>query len=469
MNIDVIALAPFAVLAAAAIVAMLLAPLGDCRPAYIAAAFGLVCAALPALVRLGAGAAVAGRATGGFTALLADDGLARFGIVISCLSGLAALAFLRPSVRAPEGAALVVIAALGAATLSAAIHAATLFLGLEIVSVASIALFVLPLTRPALEAGYKFLILGGVGAGALLLAFALSYAATGRLGFAAWSDGSLLTALGAALLLAGLAFKLSLVPFHMWAPDVYEGAPAAAVSIAGIASKTAVVIVLLRLTAVAPPEPVWTGGLALAGAASILFGNLLALRQTSLTRMLGYSSVAHSGCLAVILGSGAPIAREAALFYLAAYAPALLAALCAAAAVGPDPHLNELRALVWRRPLIGAVLALSLVSLAGLPIAAGFLTKLYLFAALLESHAWALLGIAVVGSALGFFYYFRFLIAAFTAEPGVEAQDDRWTRPAAFPFPGRAVLLACALLMLVIGVYPGPLIGVLRAAATASR
>jgi NADH-quinone oxidoreductase subunit N len=465
---QLLAFAPFAALAVAAVLAMLLAPLPDARPSRAAAALGLLCAAVLALIRLVAGGPTTGLA-GGAAALLVDDGPARFGIVMACLSGLAALAFLRPALRAPEGAALVSIAALGAAVLSAAVHAATLFLGIELVSVASIALFVLPLTRPALEAGYKFLLLGGVGAGALLLAFALSYAATGRLDLAAWSDGSPLTAMGAALLLAGLAFKFSLVPFHMWTPDVFEGAPAAAVSIAGVTSKAAVAIVLLRLAAVSPPESVWSGGLALTGGASILFGNLMALRQTSLTRMLGYSAVAHSGCLAIILASGAPIAPEAALFYLAAYAPSLLAALCAAAAVGPDPRLEELRAIVWHRPLVGTALALSLVSLAGLPIAAGFLMKVYLFAALVQSHAWVLLGIAVVGSALGFYYYFRFLTVTLSAGPAGRPQDEQRAPLPPFPLPGRAVLIACTILMLLLGVYPGPLMGILRASVAAAR
>ncbi len=454
------ALGPLIALGLGALAAMLLAPKAPPAAARWAAGLGMAAAAALALTRFGLPAGMA-------APILADDELARFGTLLASLSGLAALVYLRPAPPAKEGPALIALAALGGALLSGAVHAAPLFIGLELVTLSLIALFVLPLTRPALEAGYKLLIMGGAGAAALLMGLALAYAATGVLDFAGWMPGPGLRGnpvmiLAAGFLLAGLAFKFALVPFHMWAPDAFEGAPAAAAAFAGAASKAVVAIALVRLTAVGLPEPVWSGGLALLGAASILLGNFLALRQESLTRMLGYSSVAHSGYIAVILASGLA-APEAVPFYLLAYAPALLAALCVAAHLGADPGIEDLRGLAWERPLAGGVLTLALISLAGLPAVGGFIAKIYLFVAILSAGAWLSVAAAVIGSALGLYYYLRFVVMLFRRiPPGQDAPlypvhaPAPPVRTAALPVPDTAVLAAAGLLLLATGLYPGP-------------
>ncbi|WP_439533425.1 proton-conducting transporter transmembrane domain-containing protein [Polymorphobacter sp.] len=436
-------LIPHAILGLAAVLAMLLAP--RARPDMVrgVAAFGLALAALAVLGRMAAPAAPA-------PPLFVDDGLARVGTLLASLSGLAVLGFLRSRASAREGPALVCIVALGAAALASAAHVASLFLGLEIVSLALIGLFALPLTRASLEAGYKYLLPGAAGSAALLLGAALGYADTGQLDFTAWSGGTRLAALGTALLLVGLAFKLSLVPFHLWAPDIYDGAPTAAAALAGTAAKVAVVIAVLRVDAAAPAGPVWSTGLAALALASILLGNLAALRQPSLARMIGYSSVAHSGYIAAMIVCGASAAPMTILFYLAAYVPAVLAALCVAGSLGAPATNDSLRGLAWRRPLAGGVLALALVSLAGLPVAMGFLAKLFLLEALVRSGAWLLLGAVVIGSGLGLFVYFRFFTALF-------ARDGEASFPALHR-PDRAVLLGCGGLLLLLGLYPAPLI-----------
>lgn len=209
------AVLPLAILGVAAVVAMLLAPRGPADAPRLAAATGLALAALAVLWRLG-------DAPAPMLPLLADDGLARFGTLLAALSGLAVLGFQRSGREAP---ALVCIAALGAAALAGAVHVASLFLGLEITSLALIGLFVLPLTAASLEAGYKYLLPGAAGSGALLMGAALAYAATGRLDLMAWHGDGPQLAVATALLLVGLGFKLSLVPFHIWAPDAYDGAP----------------------------------------------------------------------------------------------------------------------------------------------------------------------------------------------------------------------------------------------------
>ncbi|MBK5928818.1 NADH-quinone oxidoreductase subunit N [Rhodobaculum claviforme] len=459
-------LVPLIALGAGAVLAMLLAPKA---PAWLVRGVAGAAMALAA----GVSALRLGLPVGDGPAILSDDGLARFGTLVASLTGLAALVWLRPAPPAREGPALMALATLGAALLSGATHAAPFFIGLELVTLSLIAMFVLPLTRPALEAGYKLLIMGGAGAASLLMGLAFLYAASGSLEFQGWTPvpglrGDPLMAIGTAFLLGGLAFKFALVPFHMWAPDGFEGAPAAAAAFAGAASKAAVAIALVRLADVGLPEPVWSGALMALGAASILLGNFLALRQSSLTRMLGYSSVAHSGYIAVIVASGLA-APEAVPFYILAYAPALLAALCVGARLGPDPRIEDLRGLGWRSPLSGAALTLGLISLAGLPAVAGFIAKIYLFVAILSAGDWVSVVAAVIGSALGFYYYLRFVVIVWRRlPPGTEdtpypVREAPAASAPALPLAEVAVLVSASALLLAAGLYPAPFTEVLAA------
>ncbi|MEA5160901.1 proton-conducting transporter membrane subunit [Cereibacter johrii] len=440
------ALLPVILLGVGAVAAMLAAPRLPGLSRWIAGT-ALVCASVALALRLGAPASL--------SELLADDRLARLSGLGICLAGLGSLAFLRPAGPSKEGPALLLLATLGGTVLAGAIHAASLFLGLELITLALVALFVLPLDRPALEAGYKFLILGAAAAATLLMGLALAHAATGSLALAALGGEGVLLALAAALLLAGLAFKFALVPFHMWTPDAFTGAPGAAAAFAGAASKIAVVVALIRLDAVGLPE-VWALGLAAFGGASMLLGNIAALRQDSLARMLGYSSVAHAGYIAAALGAGAASAPAAAGFYILAYAPALLAALCVATLLGRETRIGDLRGLVWSRPLAGAALAVALVSLAGLPVSAGFFGKYAIFSALIEARAWLLLGLALLGSALGAYYYLRFVALIFRRVEAPAHAPLRWTD---------GLLLALATgVTLLLGVRPDLLLDLVRTA-----
>lgn len=445
---QLLSLAPLALVGLAGIVAMALAPVAP-MPAIRGAAAALMALAL-AVVAARAGAEAAAP-----YALLADDGLARFGAGLSILAGLGVLAFCRPEAGAREGPALVAIATAGAVALCAAAHSATLFLGLEITTLALIALALLPRGAESVEAGYKLFLMAGAGAAALLLGLAFGYAETGALGLGAWSAGGTVAAVGAVLLLAGMAFKFALAPFHMWVPDLFSGAPPAAAALAGAISKIAVGVALLRLTGLAPGGEVWALGLALAGAAAALLGNLVALRQDSLMRMLGYSSIAHSGYLAMALAAGGPLTGQTLLVYLATYAPAVVAAICVAGALGPAGP-EGLRGLVRVSPLAGAALALALLSMAGLPPTAGFLGKVYLFSALAGAEAWALLAVAALGAALAFVYYLRFTVAACASGKA----------PPARPLSAaeRATLAGALVLMLAPGLYPEPLLALAGAA-----
>ncbi|MEO0983846.1 MAG: proton-conducting transporter membrane subunit [Pseudomonadota bacterium] len=446
-------IAPLVAMGLAAVAAMLLAPSAHAAAARAVAALGLAVATGFVVLRFGAPERLA-------TELLADDPLARFGIALTGLSALAALAITRIGASAREVPALIAIAALGGALVCGARHSGALFLGLEVMGLSLVALFAFPLTQRALEAAYKYFILGAAGAAALLFGVAILYAAAGGLAFTDWrSSADGLFALGAALLLAGLAFKFALAPFHMWGPDVFEGASPSAVVIAGVTAKVAVAVALVRLAQETGGASL-QAGLAGLGAASILVGNLFALRQTSLARMLGYSSIAHSGYVAAILGAGGTEAGAAALFYVASYAPALTAALIILTLEGGDVRLENVRGLFRRRPLEGAAFALGVISLAGLPPAVGFIGKLYLFSALIEAEAWRLLAVAAVGSGLGVYYYARFFGAPFL--PCKEAPST----PQAAPRRHAGLAITCLFLVAVLGVYPMPL---LEAAVFATR
>lgn len=440
-----ISLAPLALVGLAALIAMAMAPLASMQTIRTTA--GVLMAAALAVVFLRASAEAAPA-----YAILADDGLARIGAGLSILAGLGILAFVSDDGGAREGPALVAIATAGGVALSAATNAAVLILGLEITTLAMIALMLTRRTPDAVEAGYKLFLMAGVSAAALLLGAAFVFADTGSLSLADWAGGGALAGVGAALLLAGLAFKFSLVPFHMWVPDMFSGAPPSASAIAGALSKAATGVALLRLAMAPPGGEIWTLGLALAGAAAALLGNVVALRQDRIARMLGYSTVAHSGYLAMILAAGGSLAGTALLVYLATYIPALLAALCVVAAIG-DMERDRLRGMVRASPLAGVALALALLSMAGLPPTAGFLAKVYLFSALAEAEAWLLLAAAATGSAVAFFYYLRFGVATFAAP------SDTAEGPKASISRRELVLLAAALALLLLpGLYPEPLL-----------
>jgi len=439
---ELLSLAPLALVGLAGIAAMALAPLAPMRAIRGAAGALMGAGLVVALLRVGAEPAPA-------YALLADDGLARFGGALSILAGLGVLAFVQPEADAREGPALVAIATAGAVALSGATHAATLFLGLEITTLAMIALALLPRRGASVEAAYKFFIMSGVGAASLLLGMSLAFAETGSLMLAEWGGAAPMMLVGAGLMLAGLGFKFALVPFHMWAPDLFAGAPASVAAIAGAVSKLAVAVALLRVVGTPPGGALFPAGLALAGGGAAIFGNLVALRQDGLARMLGYSSVAHSGYLALMLAGGGPILGDAVLVYIAVYAPTVIAALCVAGALGKVGR-GGLTGLARADPLAGAALAVALLSMAGLPPTAGFLGKVYLFSTLARAEAWALLAAAATGTALAFVYYLRFTLDALGSSQAPPSVRLTLTE--------RTTLAAALALMLAPGIYPEPLI-----------
>lgn len=370
---------------------------------------------------------------------------------------------------------LVLLSAAGGLVLVSAQHLASLFIGLELLSVPTYGMIAYAFfNKRSLEAGIKYMVLSAAGSAFLLFGMALLYAESGNLAFAdigasLMRESSQLVQIGIGMMLIGLAFKLSLVPFHLWTPDVYEGAPAPVAAFLATASKVAVFAVLLRLYQI---SPAMSGGwlselLTLIAIASILVGNLLALLQNNLKRLLGYSSIAHFGYLLVALIASKGLAVEAVGVYLATYVLTSLGAfgvitLMSTPYNGRDADaLYEYRGLFWRRPYLTAVLTVMMLSLAGIPLTAGFIGKFYVIAAGVEAQLWWLLGAMVLGSAIGVFYYLRVMVTLFMREPNLHRHDAPfdWGQRA-----GGIMLLVVALLAFFLGVYPQPLLELVQQA-----
>ena len=389
---------------------------------------------------------------------------------------------------------LLVAATLGAVTLACANHFASVVLGLEVLSIALYVLIAYPDEgHPPLEASLKYLILSGAASTTLLFGMALVYAASGALDFAGIAEAArsssspgdqLLQSAGVMLVLAGLAFKLSLVPLHMWTPDVYQGAPAPVAAFLATVAKGAAFAVLLRfLLQGGVLDATVQGAMVLLAMLSMVVGNLLALRQQHVKRLLACSAIAHLGYLLIpliTLGATDPVfATETVLVYLGAYVvmtlaafgavtvlsgPATPAAAAAAAAAEAD-DVARYQALAWRRPLVAATLVVALLSLAGIPLTLGFIAKFYVFAAGVGAAAWLLLGGLIVGSGLGIYYYLRVVFMIFRTETAAaEAPEGTPAAEAGAAITGQWTLGMLGVLLLIFGIYPEPFIGVVRQA-----
>lgn len=364
---------------------------------------------------------------------------------------------------------LLLVATVGAMVLVASSHFASFFLGLETLSISLYAMIAyLRMSRP-LEAGIKYLVLAAASAAFLLFGMALIYADLGTMEFARMSqmlqgirNGTLLIA-GMALIITGIGFKLAVVPFHLWTPDVYEGAPAPVTAFIATVSKGAMFALLLRYFYSA-------GGIAerhivlvftIVAIGSMIAGNLLALLQDNVKRILAYSSIAHMGYLLVAFLVSGQFAVEAVTFYLVAYFVTTLGAFgiisVMSTANGEPEQMEDYRGLFWRRPAIAGVFTAMLLSLAGIPVTAGFIGKFYIVAAGASSARWALIIILVVSSVIGLFYYLR-LVAMMYAAP--DAQPTTNAVPATSM--GGVVLATLTGLLLWLGIYPNPVLHMIQ-------
>ena len=357
---------------------------------------------------------------------------------------------------------LLVCSLYGLALLPSAMNALVLFLGLELLAIPVYALIVLAFRRPqAAEAALKYLILSGTGSAVFLMALSLLYGATGSLGLDAMGAAAASSdplARGAVLLaLVALFLKGGVVPFHAWAPDTYEGASVPVTAYLSTLAKAAVLVVALRLLGGVTLPPAATDLVAALPLASIVWGNLAAIRQPSLRRMLAYSSIAHAGYLFYAF-LGAPGGRdEAVLPYLVVYALATLLAfalLPADADEGRRDRLDRLDGLFHRRPWAAAGMAVAMLSLAGLPPLPGFTVKFAVFKTVVAAGhpAWATLGLAA--SFLGLYVYLRVIMRLF-----MQPAPDHAEPPVAASAPGvvqaRVAGALCLVATLGLAVAPG--------------
>ncbi|MBK0033655.1 NADH-quinone oxidoreductase subunit NuoN [Erwinia sp. S43] len=418
------------------------------------------------------------------TPLLRVDGYAILYTGLVILASLATCTFAYPWLATypdnrEEFYLLVLIAALGGIVLASANHLASLFIGIELISLPLFGLVGYAFQQKrSLEAAIKYTILSAAASSFLLFGMALVYADSGNLGFVALgkslNDGLIhqpLLLAGLGLMIVGFGFKLSLVPFHLWTPDVYQGAPAPVTTFLATASKIAIFAVLMRLFMYAPmtdSEGVRTV-LGIIAVASMLFGNLMAISQSNIKRMLGYSSIAHMGYLLVALVAVQThqLSLETVGVYLAGYLFSSLGAFGVVSMMsspysGPDADsLYSYRGLFWHRPILSAVMTVVMLSLAGIPMTLGFIGKFYVLAVGVSADLWWLTGAVVLGSAIGLYYYLRVTVSLYLTPPEMAMRDapSNWAFTA-----GGIVVLISAILVLLLGVYPQPLISLVNLA-----
>ncbi len=413
------------------------------------------------------------------TPLLVIDRYALFyiGLLVTAAFAVTLLAhgyLARQAINREEFYVLLLAATLGSAVLVCSSHFASFFLGLEVLSVSLYGLIAYLCDRPRpVEAGLKYLVLAAASAAFLLFGMALVYSATGTMEFGelarmAGTHATLtpLVAAGTVFLITGIGFKLAVVPFHMWTPDVYEGAPAPVTAFVATVSKGGMFGLLVRYFN-GPGARVSSSVFlvfSIVAIASMFAGNLLALRQRNVKRLLAYSSIGHLGYFLVAFLGGGTLGPLAATYYLTAYFVTILGAFGVVAVISSGERdaddLDDYRGLFWRRPTLAVVFSAMLLSLAGIPVTAGFLGKFYVVAAGANAAAWALVVSLLVTSTIGLFYYLRVLTVMYEAPPATDAAlPDR-----SMAAPAVVVLAGLTVLLVWLGVAPSIFLDVLRGA-----
>ena len=370
--------------------------------------------------------------------------------------------------RKEEYYLLLVLSVLGAVVLIQSSHMVSLLLGMELMGVALYAMIAFPERgQLPLEGAVKYLVLSACASAMLLYGFALIYAATGELSYAgigaraalAYAENPMLMMAGSAMVLAGIGFKLSVAPFHMWTPDVYEGAPTPVTGFLATVSKSAVFVALSRfyIDGALYQFSGLNTALVVLAIASMLVGNWLALRQENIKRLLAYSSIAHFGYLLVVLIAltylEADLVSQSITFYLTAYIVTTLAAFTIVSMVaGEDTakqNISAFAGLFWSRPLEASALTVAMLSLAGIPLTAGFMAKFFVITVGIQSGLWGLLAVLVIASAIAIYYYLR-IIFAMTQSAQSSGNSANWQEKLA------AIVLMASILAL--GSWPQPFI-----------
>jgi NADH-quinone oxidoreductase subunit N len=360
--------------------------------------------------------------------------------------------------HAAEYYALLAAAGSGMAFFVGANNLMTLFLALEWFSISLYILCAIDRDRlGGLEAALKYLIIGSFGSAVLLFGSALVYGATGKLDFpgiaAAGAQHDTLLVFGLAMLIAGFSFKASAAPFHQWTPDVYEGAPTPVTGFMSAATKTAALVVMLRVLVTAFPANahLWTVAVAVISVCSLVVGNFAALVQRGVKRMLAYSSISQAGFMLIGISANSELGGRALLYYLIPYAAMSIGAFAVVAArereLGVPVTFENMAGFGWERPLLGFSMWAFLLGFAGFPLTGGFVGKFYVFAAAYE-HGWTWLVIVGVLATLVSLYYYLGLVRAMY----MRRTEDLQLAPIGGSPPREALLQGVAFTCLVVTV-----------------
>jgi len=366
---------------------------------------------------------------------------------------------------------LVLLATAGMTLITAAADLIVVFLALEILS---LALYVLTgiTGRPAANEGaMKYFLLGAFSSAFFLYGVAMAYGATGEThisaiarALAGQTGNQAIALLGFAFIAVGFGFKVAAVPFHMWTPDVYQGAPTPVTAFMSAATKVAAFFALIRVLDVAfqPLTWDWTPVVWALAAVTVIVGSVLAIAQSDVKRMLAYSSVAHAGFILMGLTSANQVGIRAAMFYLIAYAAMTVGAfgvvMLVSARGEEQTSLTAYTGLARRNPLLAGLMTLFLLSLAGIPPTAGFVAKVGVFGAAIRAGHWPLAVIGVIASVAAAFFYLRVIVFMYMLELKGEQDQDRSVLV-------RAALVVPATLTLALGVFPGLVLGILDKAS----
>jgi NADH-quinone oxidoreductase subunit N len=494
--IDVDALSPLIALAGGAIVVLLT---GLLRPRFIREAVVPVFA----LIALGAALGLTIWQWDSDTSIISDalhvDTLALALTGLFVISAMLAVLLSWRALAPRESAhgeyyAMLLVSVGGMSVLVQAENLVALFLGFELLSIPLYVLCATEMRRAtSLEAGLKYLVIGSVGSATLLYGLALIYGATGHTDFSGIasslnqpgsmvSDPLLLT--GLALALVGLAFKASIAPFHQWTPDVYEGAPTPITAFMATATKAAAFGVIIRflLVALVPAQLDWAPALAALATITIVVGNVGAISQTSVKRLLGWSGVAQAGYMLAGVVVGTQLGVRAVVFYLGAYLVMNVAAFAVIVARERETALGDslgaLAGIGRTRPWLAWPMTVAMLALAGIPATGGFIGKFFLIDAAVDGHyAWLAI-VIVLGSAISLVYYLRVVATMWMREPersvpvvaGASPDAPTAQPPTVLRTAGwevTAVAVACALATIALGVVPGPVFNLARDAADA--
>lgn len=409
-----------------------------------------------------------------FSGMLTADGYAAFFrvlvISVGILTVLASYRYLgREGVETGEYHALILFSIVGQCIMVTANELIMIFIGLEISSIASYVLAgYLRDDKRANEAALKYFLLGSFATAFLLYGIAWIYGLTGSTNLAAIRSALLshdstaspiLVAVSAALMLVGLGFKVSGAPFQIWAPDVYQGAPAPVSAFMSTGPKAAAFAVFLRvfMTAFAPIGPGWEPLVWLSALLSMTIGNFAALTQSNVKRLLAYSSIAHAGYVLVAVAARSETGTAAAMFYLAAYALMNIGAFAVISHLSGKGErfvgVDDFAGLAMRQPFTAALLTVFLLSLIGVPLTGGFFGKFYIFKAALESHLVWLTVLGLLNSAVAAYYYLRILVVMYMHEPS-EAASHAEPLGAGM----KAALVLPALGTFILGIFPSALL-----------